>query len=220
MGLAHFLDCHMIAQENFTAEVQGEAGDQICRQVEMLETKYEMVRPRPFVIPQPQKTFTNRMSLQVGDLNFQLIHTPGHAADHVSIYLPEEGTLWAGDLLSDCEIPYVNHSLSAYEATLSRLASLNITCLITGHGTPTLAAAEIRARFDTDRAYLTTLRQQVTQAVADGLTVAETVEACTGFQHPSLEENAEAHRLNIESVYLELGGKADPTKVGWQQTFD
>lgn len=220
MGLAHFPECKVIAQENFTTAVQGEAGGQIYRQVAMLETKYEMVRPRPFAIPQPHETFANRMSLQLGDLTLQLIHTPGHAADHLSIYLPEDGTLWAGDLLSDCEIPYVNHSLSAYEATLTVLAGLEIRCLVTGHGTATVKPGEIQTRIEADRTYLADLRQQVAQAVVKGLTVAETVEACSGFQHHSLEENNSAHRLNIESVYLELGGKADPTRVGWHQSFE
>jgi hypothetical protein len=123
-------------------------------------------------------------------------------------------------LLSDFEIPYVNHNLSAYEATLSILAELEITCLITGHGTPTMDTAEIQARMATNRAYLANLRKQVTRAVADGLTAAETVESCAGFQHTSLEENAGAHQLNIESMYLELGGKADPTMVGWYQFFE
>jgi hypothetical protein len=27
------------------------------------------------------------------------------------------------------------------------------------------------------------------------------------------------HRLNVESVYLELGGQADPRRVGWNQDW-
>ncbi len=35
------------------------------------------------------------------------------------------------------------------------------------------------------------------------------------YRHP--EDNAGPHRLNVESVYLELGGDADPALVGWNK---
>ena len=97
---------------------------------------------------------------------------------------------------------------------------MDIVVLVPSHGTPTIDVAEIQARITADRAYLTDLRVQITKALDEGLNVVETVETCTDFQHHCLETNADAHRLNIESVYLELGGKADPTLVGWHQTFE
>ena len=219
-GPEHFPGATVIAQENFYYAVQGEAGRQIYLQVEKLTSHYKIIRQKPYVIPQPQKTFSERMSLEIGEISAQLIHTPGHAADHISIYLPEDGTLWAGDMLGDLEIPYVNHSISDYESSLAKLGRLEISCLVPGHGSPTLDKTEINARMNADRAYLARLREQVTKAVADGLSISETISFCTDFQHPSLDECAEAHQLNIESVYLELGGDADPASVGWGQNLN
>jgi hypothetical protein len=45
------------------------------------------------------------------------------------IYIAEDRTLWADDMLSDSEIPYVNHNLAAYEASLTMLAALDIAVL-------------------------------------------------------------------------------------------
>lgn len=219
-GPEHFPGCRIIAQANYMNEVQGEAGRQIHLQVEKLTSHFEITHQQPFVIHQPQATFEETLSVSVGDHSLQLIHAPGHAADQLVIYLPDDGTLWAGDMLSDAEIPYVNCNLVAYEATLARLAGLDIAVLVPGHGAATLEINEVKTRIAADREYLANLRDQVTQSVDDGLTVAETVETCADFQHHNIEANAGAHQLNIESAYLELGGIADPTDVGWHQSFE
>ena len=54
-------------------------------------------------------------------------------------------------------------------------------------------------------------------AIADGKTLAETVALCADipFHHP--EGNAGPHRLNVESVFVELGGAVEAPPVGWQR---
>jgi glyoxylase-like metal-dependent hydrolase (beta-lactamase superfamily II) len=220
MQVTNFPNIKVIAHENYRFGIEGKAGERICQQIERLEAEHEITRPQKFVIPKPDETFSESLSLRLGDITLQLLHSPGHAADHLSVYVPEDGTLWAGDILSDSEIPYVIHNLSAYEASLVMLSSLEITALVPGHGTATKDAAEIDSRMKADRKYLVNLREQVTMAVSNGLSVTETVEACTDFEHPSLEENGRAHQMNIESVYIDLGGEADPTKFGWNQSFE
>jgi len=210
----------VIAHENFDRAMQGEAAGKILRYVERLTTHFEIEREKPFVIPHPDQTISEMKSLELEGLEITLIHTPGHAEDHLSIYLPEDGTLWAGDILSDEEIPYIMYSLDAYEATLAKLAELDIRCIVPGHGIPTLDASEIKSRLSNDRAYLARLHEQVERAVAEGLNVEETGASCSGFTHPSMAENQNPHKLNIESVYIELGGEADLTRVGWNQKFD
>jgi len=62
---------------------------------------------------------------------------------------------------------------------------------------------------------LSELRARVERAVAAGWTVQATVARCAGMRYRRREAMAELHRLNVESAYLELGGKADPARVGW-----
>lgn len=38
-------------------------------------------------------------AVQVGDLNFQVLHTPGHSPGSVCFYMEEEGVLFSGDTL-------------------------------------------------------------------------------------------------------------------------
>ena len=219
-GPEHFPNVKIIAQENYLTVIEGKAGQQIIQQVEMLSDHFELQRKHPFVIPEPDRTFRDMLDLPFRNGVLQLIHAPGHAPDQLVIYLSENGTLWAGDMLSDLEIPYIIDSLPAYLQTLSLMADLEIACLVPGHGTPTREPAEIQARLEEDQAYLNRMEEQVSRAVETGLNSADTLEICAGFDHPCLEENANAHQLNIETVYLELGGKGGPDKIGWSQDFD
>jgi glyoxylase-like metal-dependent hydrolase (beta-lactamase superfamily II) len=166
------------------------------------------------------RTFGDTLKVTVGDQTLNLIYAPGHAADQLVVYHQCQGVLWAGDMLSDLEIPYVCHHLALYEQTLKRLASLDVRALIPGHGHATTDAKEIRSRFAHDRAYLAGLREGVEKAVAEAKTRAETVEVCSkmSYQHP--ETNREAHEKNVESAYLEMGGTADGSKVGWDRLGD
>ena len=88
-------------------------------------------------------------------------------------------------MLTDTEVPFVGHSLDAFEQTLAFLATLDIRVLVPGHGHPATEATEIRTRIDEDRAYLAALRQCVTVAVATGKTLPETVAACADIPFPA-----------------------------------
>jgi glyoxylase-like metal-dependent hydrolase (beta-lactamase superfamily II) len=145
------------------------------------------------------------------------MHIPGHAEDQLAIFEPDEGWLWAADTLSDREIPFVSESLAKYEATIARLATVAAVVAVPGHGSPAGDPAEIAARVEEDRAYLADLRAGVESALAAGGDVAAAIAACAGIGLKNEDENRGAHRLNVESVYIELGGAADSDAVGWKQ---
>jgi glyoxylase-like metal-dependent hydrolase (beta-lactamase superfamily II) len=217
LGPERFPGVRVITQANFLKETSAGRAEDLLWQVGEWEEEYGLEREKPFVIPQPSRTFKRRLTLELGELRLQLVHAPGHAADHLVIYEPGSRTLWAGDMLSDLEIPFVSQSLEAYEKTLEMLATWEVRILVPGHGHPTASAEEIQSRLAEDRAYLAELRERVSQAVAQGLNVGETVRLCAEMAFRHREENLGPHRLNIESVYLELGGKADRTRVGWNR---
>ncbi|MCP4539935.1 MAG: MBL fold metallo-hydrolase [Chloroflexi bacterium] len=205
----------VVAQANYVQETSGVYQAKLLRQIADWEAQSGIEREQPFTIPHPDVTFEKTSTLDVGDLSLHLDHTPGHAADELVVYHSESATLLAGDKLSDVEIPYVSDNLAAYEQTLAMLAARDIHRLVPGHGKATTDPVEIQARISADIDYLAALRDQVGQAVRHGRTVEETVELCARISYRYPEENAGGHRLNVESVYVELGGVADPRKVGW-----
>lgn len=49
--------------------------------------------------PAVDRGFDDGDTVVLGDGTYELLHTPGHAADHCSAYDPETGVLFAGDLV-------------------------------------------------------------------------------------------------------------------------
>ncbi len=188
------------------------------RMIGRWEQRFGYTRTAPFTPPQPDQALPDGATIARGALELQLIYIPGHAADQIALYEATSGALWAADTLSDLEIPFVSHQLASYIATLERLSALSIRALVPGHGAPTSDQATIRARLDADRAYLAELHERVQHAVTAGASVEATVTACAtiALRHP--EQNTGLHQLNVESAYIELGGPADPDKVGWSRT--
>ena len=84
-------------------------------------------------------------------------HAPGHSA----VFLPESGTLVAGDMCSDIEIPLLDvdqaDPVGDYLAALDLLGALPVQRVIPGHG-GVGDAAEFRRRIEADVTYLDDLR--------------------------------------------------------------
>lgn len=206
----------VLAHEAFERTLSQNAAGTLAM-VARWEGRFGYERAAPFTPPSPQLIARDGQTMRLGELELLLLYVPGHAADQLAIFEPASGALWAADTLSNDEIPFVSHSLAAYEPALARLAGLPIRALVPGHGDPTTDEAEIRRRIDEDRAYLDGLRARVERVVAAGDPVEEAVAACADMAFRKPEENAGPHRLNVESAYIELGGRADPDRVGWAQ---
>lgn len=211
-GPERFPDVPVIAQSASQSALTAQDIERLQANIIRFEREYRVQRGKPFQIPIPDITFDARMTIQPGDLRLELMHAPGHSPDQCVIYQPGAGILWAADMLSDLEIPFVYHSLPAYQATLGILSELDVRLLVPGHGQLTQDAGEIGRRFDEDMAYLVELRQRVEDALQAGWTLEEAQTACAGmrFKHP--EDNAAPHRLNVEIAYnqgLDSKNRAD-----------
>lgn len=204
------------AHELFAATLAARAEETLTL-IARWEEREGDLRATPFTLPRVDRPLADGATLTLGALTLQVVHIPGHAADQIALFEPEHGALWAADTLSDLEIPFVSHSLGAYERTLERLAALPIRALVPGHGQPTVDAREIRSRIDADRAYLAEQRRTVEGVIRAGGAVQAAVAACAGMRFRDLKANAPYHRLNVESAYIELGGAADRDAVGWAQ---
>ena len=78
--------------------------------------------------------------VELGDLRFRVIETPGHTAGHLSLFEPQSGILFGGDhVLFDVAPVLAGHStamnsIRAYVAALDRVAALPVTQLFHSHG--------------------------------------------------------------------------------------
>ncbi|MBM3331897.1 MBL fold metallo-hydrolase [candidate division WOR-3 bacterium] len=216
LGPEYFPGVPVIQQQESLA-VLAESGTMIEHQVTEWERQSGIQRDMPFLLHEPDRTFTDRLELQLGGKIVELLHAPGHASEQLVVHDRAEQLLWAADMLSDIEIPFVMHNLNAYRQTLDRLAQLEVTTLVPGHGAPAQGQSEVRARFDTDRTYLAELQKLVEAALSSGRSAAETVTACASMSYAIRDQNEEAHRLNVETAFLELGGTPDRRHPGWNR---
>jgi glyoxylase-like metal-dependent hydrolase (beta-lactamase superfamily II) len=210
-------DVPVAAHEDFPATLAAHFAGTVA-QIARWEAHFGYARSAPFAAPQLAYALADGATLPLGSHELQIIPIPGHAPDQIAVYEPATATLWAADTLSDQEIPYVSDNLGRYIATLERLSALPIRALAPGHGMPTTDIAEIRARLDADRAYLAELHARVEQAVVAGASLEATIAACSAVPLRYAERNRAQHQLNVESAYIELGGPADPTQIGWSRT--
>jgi len=83
----------------------------------------------------PTLTFTDGLRIDGGDLTLELLPTPGHTPDHISIWIPESRLVLAGDA-AERPIPYVNEpgDLPLLRASLARLAALEPVAVVPCHG--------------------------------------------------------------------------------------
>src|SRR5690606_33300032 len=75
-----------------------------------------------------------------GDVELHVVHTPGHAPDHLAFWEPSTQTLFSGDLVvpgTTVVIPAnMEGSLSAYLQSLERVLALGPARLMPAHGSP------------------------------------------------------------------------------------
>lgn len=108
--------------------------------------------------------------IQAGDSVLTVIHTPGHALDHVCFWNPETRDLFAGDMLSlgtTIMIPAGRGGgLRAYLTSLERLAALAPARVFPGHGPIIERPVKLITEY---LAHRRMREEQVRQCLASGL---------------------------------------------------
>lgn len=86
-------------------------------------------------IGKPDITFTDKLTLKVGDHTFVCYHTPGHSPEQSSVYCPEERVVFVGDnIFNNCQIWFHSIDFDALFKSLDWLQSLDVDYIIPGHG--------------------------------------------------------------------------------------
>ncbi len=94
------------------------------------DTANYQVQPAP-----AQRTLQNGDIIDLGDRAFEVIHTPGHSPGGIALWEDATGTLLSGDIVYDGPLitDTYHADLTAYEASLRRLASLPAAVIHGGH---------------------------------------------------------------------------------------
>jgi len=86
----------------------------------------------------PDRTLAHGDTLALGpDATLRVVHTPGHASNHLCYLLPEEKTLFTGDHVMQGSTVVINPpdgDMGQYMASLESLLTLDLEWLAPGHG--------------------------------------------------------------------------------------
>lgn len=153
----------------------------------------------------PDLTFSDRVTLHVGDTEVQVIH-PGvaHTTGDAVVWLPRQRVVFTGDLVFAGGTPFLAMgSLSGSLRALELLGSLDAETVVPGHGPLTDASA-----YEATGRYLRFVAELAREGREKGLTPLETA------QRADLGEFAawrESERLvaNVHRAYAELAGEPE-----------
>ncbi|HEX6673576.1 MAG TPA: MBL fold metallo-hydrolase [Actinomycetes bacterium] len=121
----------------------------------------------------------------------RLVPAGGHCPGHAAVLVEPDGVLFAGDMLSEIELPLPDWELEpdplgAYRQGLDALAAVRgVALVVPGHGSPGDAAG-LRARLDADRRYLDALEAAVAPLAAAGGDADAAVAAAARVDDPRL----------------------------------
>jgi glyoxylase-like metal-dependent hydrolase (beta-lactamase superfamily II) len=154
-------------------------------------------------------TFTPDVVLRGGerialapDCTLRVIHTPGHASNHLCYLLEEEKTLFTGDhvmQLSTVVISPPDGDMAAYMQSLERVAARGFATLWPTHGPPVTEVAPFLAAYREHR--LERERQILAQLAAGRGLIAEMVPilyaAVPAGLHPAAAHSVWAHLIKL-----------------------
>ena len=137
-----------------------------------------------------------RLTVDGGRL--RVLHTPGHAPDHVVIYWEERAVLFSGDLIlgeGTVVVAPPGGSMTDYLRSLERVAQLDLVLICPGHG-PVIP--DPQARIAEYRAHRSRREQQVLEALRSGAKTPTEIAAIlyTSLDprlRPAAEGTVEAH---------------------------
>jgi cyclase len=163
------------------------------------------------VVP-PSVTFDDRLTLYVGDVRVELIYvgTAAHTTGDVVAWLPDQGVLFAGDLVFNGGTPFVlMGSVAGSLEALGVLRSLGAATIVPGHG----GVCGPEQLFVVE-GYLQWLQGVARDAKASGVTPLDAARATDLGQYA---EWLDPERIvgNLHRAYMELpGAGAGSERVG------
>lgn len=158
----------------------------------------------------PTITFTDRMTLNVGDHVFEIIHTPGHTKGQLAVYVPREKVVFVGDtIFCERQVWFQSADPDKWLQTLDLLMTLDVDYIVPGHG-PVCDKSYILKQ----SAYLREWITAVATGIAKGWNKQECVDRINFLDRFPMDYGHEkagpwVQQVNIERIYDFLLGKLE-----------
>lgn len=155
----------------------------------------------------PEITFSDKLTINLGNLTLELYHIPGHTKGSLCVYIVEEKVLIAGDTLTSGMPPFMGQgNITQWISTLTWMKDLDVDTIVPGHG-------EICSKDEINRLleYLTSLRNLTADLIKKGSDIegitAEAENMTTGFYRidpAMIEETKMLLAASIPNLYSQI----------------
>lgn len=156
----------------------------------------------------PTVTFSDNLTLRVGEHVFELIHTPGHTKGQIAVFVPKEKVVFVGDTVF-CERQVWFHSADPdrWLDSLDFLETLEVDHIVPGHG-PICDKAYLLKQ----SAYLREWITAVAVGIANGWSKEECVRGISFLDRLPMDTGHEnsgpmVQQWNIERIFDYLLGR-------------
>ncbi len=170
LGAAAYAPEHILASED-TYELIVERGEQDkASEIGRFPRLFQNVETVPPGLTWPTMTFTGKMTLWLGKLEVQLLQLGrGHTKGDTVVWLPQERTLFSGDLVEFDATPYAGDAyFKDWPHTLDRLAALQPKALVPGRGAALTTPDAVAKGLAGTRDFIADVYASVQQGVAAG----------------------------------------------------
>lgn len=156
------------------------------------------------VVP-PDITFRNHMTITLGDRRLTLLYAgPAHSSSDMMMMVEPDGVLFAGDIIQNSRIPFMNSddvSTVQWLAALDAVEKLDPKFIVAGHGRSSTKAREAIA-FTRD--YIAFVRKAMTSAVQSWTEFDTAYRQADWSIYKDMPAFAANNRGNAYRIYLEL----------------
>jgi glyoxylase-like metal-dependent hydrolase (beta-lactamase superfamily II) len=169
LGASGYAPREIIASQD-TYDLIVERGEQDMQsEIERFPRLFRAVESVPG-LTWPTMTFRGEMTLWLGKLEVKLMQVGrGHTKGDTIVWLPQERTLFSGDLVEYGATPYAGDAyFSDWPATLDALAALQPEKLVPGRGAALTDRRQIAEGLAGTRAFITELYAAVSSAAREG----------------------------------------------------
>jgi glyoxylase-like metal-dependent hydrolase (beta-lactamase superfamily II) len=156
------------------------------------------------VVP-PDITFNERMGIALGDRRLTLIYAgPAHSSSDIMMMVEPDGVLFAGDIVQNSRIPFMNSddvSTVQWLHALDEVAKLDPKFIIPGHGR---TSTEAKQAIAFTRDYIQYLRDKMTAAVQSWTDFDVAYDQTDWSKYRDIPAFTSNNRGNAYRIYLEL----------------
>jgi glyoxylase-like metal-dependent hydrolase (beta-lactamase superfamily II) len=156
------------------------------------------------VVP-PDITFNQRMTIALGDRRLTLLYAgPAHSSSDIMMMVEPDGVLFAGDIVQNSRIPFMNSddvSTTQWLHALDEVAKLDPKFIIPGHGRTSTQAKQAIA-FTRD--YIQYVRNTMAAAVQNWTDFDVAYDQADWSKYRDMPAFASNNRGNAYRIYLEL----------------